>query len=133
MSKRILLIDDDELEGEYVRRLLQGKSAGTEFFHVRDGVDGLAFLRAEEGFAGALSPSLVLLDLHMPRMDGRTFLQIMRADESLSKIPVTVLLASEELRDPIEREALRVDAYLVKPIEYDDLMKVFQQLNIDSV
>lgn len=133
MSTTILLIDDDAIEAEYTQRMLQRESPDTAFCHVRDGIEGLEFLRAEGEFSDVPRPNLVLLDLHMPRMDGRTFLKIMREDESLRGIPIAVLLASQELVQTIKRDALKVDAYLIKPIDYDPLKKVLQRLNLLDV
>ena len=130
VSTRILLIDDDVIEAEYTLRMLQREHPDALFDHVRDGIEGLAFLRAEGEFAEAQPPCLILLDLHMPRMDGRSFLKAIRADKSLQRIPVAVLLASQELSATIERDGLNVDAHLVKPIDGDELMKVLRRLGI---
>lgn len=130
MSIRILLIDDDEIDAEFMRRMLENAMVELEFFHVRDGVEGLQFLRGEDAFAAAPSPDLVVLDLHMPRMDGRTFLEELRADDSLQRTPVAVLLASQERDETIESYGLKVDAYLVKPVQHDELMQVMRRLNV---
>lgn len=130
MSTKILLIDDDEIDADFTRRMLQRETLETEFFHVRDGVEGLRFLRCEGDYADRPRPDLVLLDLHMPRMDGRTFLTMLRQDESLKKIPVAVLLASQEYRETDEGFATKVDASLVKPIERDEFIEVMNRLGI---
>ena len=130
MSTKILLIDDDELDAEFTRRMLERETLEIEFFHVRDGVEAFQFLRGE-GDAGDLPrPDLILLDLHMPRMDGRTFLATLRQDGLLRDIPVAVLLASQEYRETADQSAMKADAYLVKPIERDELIEVMKRLDI---
>ena len=130
MSTKILLIDDDEIDAEFTRRMLQRDTSEIEFFHVRDGVEAFQFLRGEGDFADVPRPDLVLLDLHMPRMDGQTFLTLLRQDGSLQEIPVAVLLASQEYRETVDFSTVKVDAYLVKPVERDELIEVMKRLDI---
>ena len=130
MSARILLIDDDEIDAEFVRRMIQREELDIELEHADDGIAGLEFLRAEGEFSDKRSADLVLLDLQMPRMDGREFLAELRKDESLRRTLVVVLLASHDFSRSLEQEGLEVDDYLVKPVQADELVEAMKRLNV---
>ena len=86
---------------------------------VRDGADALSFLRGEEPYEGKAPPDVVLLDLNLPRGDGRDVLRAMRHDPELRDIPVVILTGTNA--EHAEFEALRPDAFLTKPIDFDRL------------
>tara|TARA_R110002049_G_scaffold4601_5_gene32588 strand:- start:817629 stop:818030 length:402 start_codon:yes stop_codon:yes gene_type:complete len=132
MTLNLLLIDDNEIDAEFTRRTIAKHATDIRLDHVHDGVDGLRYLRAEKEFGDRPPVDLVLLDLHMPRMDGQTFLSELRSDRSLSQTVVVVLLASEDMRDATKRFGVKIDAYLVKPIESQNLKAVLHSLGMSQ-
>ena len=96
----------------------------TDLHVASDGVEALAFLRREGKYADAPRPDLILLDLNMPRMDGRTFLVEMRADEKLKSIPVVVLTTSQTDEDIFKSYQLGANCYVTKPVGLDEFTKV---------
>jgi CheY-like chemotaxis protein len=101
----------------------EGKIANR--LHVaQDGVEALAFLRREGRFDGAARPDLILLDLNLPRIDGRELLATIKQDPSLTTIPVVVLTTSDADRDVAVSYSLHANAYVTKPLDVLDLIKV---------
>jgi len=96
---------------------------------VSDGVEALRFLRREGEYAQAPRPHLVLLDLNLPRKDGREVLQEIKQDEDLARIPVVVLTTSEAEEDVIRSYQLHANAYVTKPVDFDQFIKVVQQID----
>jgi len=96
---------------------------------VNDGIEALEYLRCEGPYRDRKpgNPSMVLLDLKMPRMDGLEFLAIVKKDEKFRRIPVIMLTASREERDLIKGYNLGVNAYVVKPLDYISLIDVVKQ------
>lgn len=121
----ILLVEDDLADIELTRQgLIDGKV--TNNVHVaRDGVEALEFLR---GGAQPHIPDLILLDLNMPRMDGRQFLAEIKNDETLKDIPVVILTTSVTDRDLVETYGLDPNAYMTKPVDFDGLIGVVQSI-----
>nr|WP_245944376.1 response regulator [Haloplanus salinus] len=91
---------------------------------VTDGVETLQFLRGEGEYGGRPRPDLVLLDLNMPRKDGREVLEEIKASEELKRIPVVVLTSSEAEEDVIRSYDLHANAYLTKPVDFDGFIHV---------
>jgi CheY-like chemotaxis protein len=91
---------------------------------VCDGVEAFAFLRREGAYADAPSPDLILLDLNMPRMDGRQFLEKIKADVNLHRLPVVVLTTSDAERDLLYSYEHFAAGFIVKPVDVDAFMKV---------
>lgn len=125
----ILIADDDPDD-----RLLIGDAfRESNFQHpisfVEDGEELLEYLRAEGRFAGRRLPGLILLDLNMPRMDGRTALMHMKADRSFRRIPVIVLTTSRAEEDIQRTYDLGVSAYMPKPDSYRGILELVQSLN----
>lgn len=118
----ILLVDDSPTDADLAKRALKQGNLNNNLHHVVDGVEALAFLRREGQYAGSPRPDLILLDLNMPRLDGRGVLKSMRGDNSLRTIPVVVLTTSDEEKDVSAAYDLTANAYIVKPV---DLMKFF--------
>ena len=96
---------------------------------VSDGVDALRFLRREDEFAGAPRPDLILLDLNLPRKDGREVLAEVKTDESLQQIPVVVLTTSKREEDVLRSYKLHANAYVTKPVDFDRFIEVVRQID----
>ena len=125
----ILLVEDSETDAELtLQALKQGKLENT-VHHVKDGVEAMQFLRKEGDFAGASRPDLILLDLNMPRLDGREVLKQIREDESLKVIPVVVLTTSSHDKDILETYGLTANSYIVKPVDLNSFFEVVRAIS----
>ena len=118
-SARVLLVEDNDADVRLTREALREAGEDVRLSAVGDGEHALAYLRREAGFEGAPRPDLVLLDLNLPRMDGREVLDEMRADERLVRIPVIVLTSSAAGQDVEACYARGANAFVVKPQELD--------------
>jgi CheY-like chemotaxis protein len=96
---------------------------------VRDGVEALEFLRREGQYEDAPRPGLILLDLNLPKMDGREVLAEIKADETLRPIPVVVLTTSEAEEDILRSYNLHANAYVTKPVDFDRFIEVVRQID----
>ncbi len=124
----ILLVEDDAGDVELTR---EGFAAGKMFVNlhtVDDGIKALRFLRHEEPYANAVRPDIILLDLNMPRMDGRETLKEIKTDECLRSIPIVVLTTSESNADIFKSYDLGANCYISKPVGFDEFLKVVQSL-----
>ena len=124
----LLLIEDGEADQQLVARALRNAKIKTDLHIVDNGEDGLAFLRGDGELRDSPRPDLILLDLNLPRIDGKQVLREIRADENLKEIPVVMLTTSAEERDIIESYRLGVNAYITKPVEVQDFMESVQKL-----
>jgi len=96
---------------------------------VADGVSAMAYLRKEGEHEDAPTPDLILLDLNLPRMDGREVLAAVKADERLKHIPVVVLTTSEAEEDVLRSYSLHANAYVTKPVDFDRFIQVVRQID----
>ena len=126
----ILFVEDSARDAELLLDALGGHVDAGRFVHVRDGVEALAFLRRDGAFMArvGLQPALILLDLKMPRMNGMELLTIIKADGQLRHIPVVVMSSSKQEQDLSAAYRLGVNAYLRKPLEFDDFVATARQL-----
>jgi CheY-like chemotaxis protein len=126
----ILLADDDEEDRELARDALQNSRLANEMKFVFDGQDLLDYLRREGRWAGpeveAPRPGIILLDLNMPRKDGREALAEIKADESLRRIPVVVLTTSRDESDVLSTYDLGVSSFITKPVTFGGLVDVMR-------
>lgn len=129
-DKFILLAEDDLVVAELVLHTLATMTPAPKVVHVRDGVDALDFLYAREKYAGRPpgNPTVVLLDIKMPRLDGLEVLRHVKSDENLKTTPVVMLTSSQDEGDIRESYRLGVNAYVVKPVEFRKFAFVLQQL-----
>ena len=118
----ILLVEDNPGDARLTREALRDAELDWHLSVARDGEEALAFLRREGDHAAAPRPDLVLLDLGLPRMDGRDVLRAMRADPALRAITVVILTASPEHRARLEEEALPAQHILAKPLEAEQFV-----------
>lgn len=110
----VLLVEDDEIDVEAVRRAFHERRILNPITIARDGIEALEILRGENGKEPIASPFLILLDINMPRMNGFEFLDVLRADEDLCKSVVFVLTTSTDDEDKMRAYAKHVAGYIVK-------------------
>jgi CheY-like chemotaxis protein len=130
--KNILLVEDDPCDVEMTLAALGDAQRSDKIIVVNDGEEALDYLYRRGIFAGrhGHNPAVVLLDNKMPKIKGLEVLKIMKADEKLKTVPVVVLTSSREIPDLLEFYNHGVNAYVVKPVNYDDFMRVVQHLGI---
>lgn len=117
---RVLLVEDNEGDIEMTQRALRDSQPACTISVANDGVEGLEFLRKQGRFADAQAPQLILLDLNMPRMDGKKFLENVKSDSELKSIPVVMLTSSESPNDVSDCYRRYASGYVVKPFDVDD-------------
>ena len=114
----ILLAEDNPNDVEMTRRAFEDVDLAVALHVVNDGVEALAYLRGEGEYADTPRPDIVLLDLEMPRMDGKEVLAELESEEELSRIPVVVLTSSEAEQDIVDSYSHSANAYMTKPVGY---------------
>ena len=125
----ILLVEDSPGDVRLTREALREGKVRNNLHVVRDGVEALAFLRREgDRFAECPRPDLVLLDLNLPKKDGREVLAEVKADERLRRIPVVVLTTSADERDVLRSYELQAACYITKPVDLDQFIAVVQSI-----
>lgn len=120
----VLLVEDEPADAHLVRLAFKEGQVLADLHHVQDGIEAFEFLRREKAHAQAPVPDLILLDLNMPRMNGRQFLEKIKADADLHSIPVVVLTTSDAERDLLHCYDHFAAGYIVKPVDMDDFVKV---------
>lgn len=124
----ILLVDDNEDDVFLTREAFDAASLRVNLHHVDNGEKCLQFLRGEGGYAGVPAPDLILLDMHMPIMNGHEVLAEIVKDDNLRHLPVVVLTTSYEAADIRKMYALRCNSYITKPLDFDNFVKMIGQL-----
>ncbi len=124
----VLLVEDDPGD------VLTTREAFDEYLHnrldvVTDGSEALAYLRNESPYADAPRPDLILLDLNLPRRDGREVLQEVKNDPALQHIPVIVLTTSQAEEDVLRSYQLHANAYVTKPVDFDGFIEAIKQID----
>ena len=126
----ILMVDDSMGDVRLAQEALKEARVRNRLSVVHDGEQAMAFLRREDGYGDAPRPDLVLLDLNMPRMDGREVLAQIKSDPDLRSIPVVVLTTSEAEADIVKAYDLHANAYITKPVDLEaflDAVKVVEE------
>jgi CheY-like chemotaxis protein len=128
--KRILLVEDNDRDVELTLAALEQNNLANEVIVVRDGAEALDFLHNRGAFAnhGNGLPVVVFLDLKMPKVDGLEVLRQIKADPELKKIPVVMLTSSREEQDLLRSYELGVNAYVVKPVDFQKFVESIRQL-----
>lgn len=124
----ILLVEDDPGDVLITREAFAEHKVSNRLTVCTDGGEALRFLRQEGEHAGATRPDIVLLDLNLPGVDGRTVLEVIHADPTLNDIPVVVLTSSVAEEDFLRSHELRVDTYIAKPVDFASLMHVVRRI-----
>lgn len=124
----ILLVEDNDDDVFLTREAFEAASLRVNLHHVDNGEKCLQFLRKQGPYADAVSPDLILLDMHMPVMDGYEVLSEIVKDENLRHFPVVVLTTSYEAEDIRRMYGLRCSSYITKPVDFDSFVKAIGQL-----
>jgi len=125
---QILLVEDSPGDVSLTREALREGRVRNELNVVADGVEAMAYLHGEPPYEGRILPDFVLLDLNLPRMDGREVLDEMKNDDALKHIPVVVLTTSSSEADVLRSYQLHANAFVSKPVAFGDFIDAIRQL-----
>jgi CheY-like chemotaxis protein len=128
----ILLVEDNVNDIELTLIALEKTRLANPVVSIRDGAEALDYLRREGQYADRKdeNPAVILLDKKLPKLDGHEVLKHVRADDKLKRIPVVMLTSSREEKDLLRSYDLGVNAYVVKPVEFDDFMGAINDLGM---
>ena len=129
--RRILLVEDSPRDAELILDALEGNKLANEIVHVRDGAEALDYLYRRGPFTNRTDdqPALMLLDLKLPKVDGLEVLRQVKGDAALKMIPVVMMTSSREEQDLVRSYELGVNAYVVKPMKFQDFVEAVQQVS----
>jgi CheY-like chemotaxis protein len=125
----VLLVEDDQGDILLTREAFELNKVRNRLHVVTDGEQAMAFLRREEGYGGVPRPDLILLDLNLPRKSGLEVLGEIKADSGLRMIPVVVLTTSEAEEDILHSYRLHANAYVSKPVDFAQFIRVVRQID----
>jgi CheY-like chemotaxis protein len=125
---QILLVEDNPGDVRLTREALKEAKFRNKVQVVGDGVEALAYLRQQGEYSGAIRPHLIMLDLNLPRMDGREVLAAIKKDADLRRIPVVVLSSSEAETDIARAYELHANAYVTKPVDIEHFLQVVKAI-----
>jgi len=125
----VLLVEDDPGDVLLIREAFEDNKVANRLHVVADGVEALEFMRQRGEHAEAPRPDLVLLDLNLPRKDGRDVLVEVKGDDELRSIPVVVLTTSQAEEDVLRSYDLHANAYVTKPVDFDRFISVVRQID----
>jgi two-component system, chemotaxis family, response regulator Rcp1 len=124
----ILLVEDNPADARLTHEALREGCVANNLHHVVDGVEALAFLRRQGDHADAPLPDIILLDLNLPRMDGREVLAELKRDPRLHLIPVVVLTTSHAEQDILQSYDLHANCYITKPVDLDKFVTIVRTI-----
>ncbi|HEY5538585.1 MAG TPA: response regulator [Thermoplasmata archaeon] len=124
----ILLVEDNPGDVRLTVEALKDGKVSNRLSVVGDGVEAMAFLRREGRFANAPRPHLILLDLNLPKKDGREVLAEVKQDPNLKRIPVVILTTSQTEQDILRSYELHANAYITKPVDFEHFMGVVKSV-----
>jgi len=125
----ILHVEDDDGFAELTQEIFKRTKLPIKIHRVKDGEDCLAFLRKEGKFANAPFPDMILLDLNMPRMDGREVLEEICRDKKLRHLPVIILTTSADEQEILQMYQLRCNSYIVKKIDFSQYKRAIEVIS----
>lgn len=129
----ILLVEDNADDAEMTIHALRKHNLANKLIHMKDGEEALDFLFGTGKFAGrdlSIKPSLILLDLKMPKVDGMEVLGKVKSNEDTKKIPVVILTSSKEDPDVTRCYELGANSYIVKPVEFEGFVKAVSEIGL---
>ena len=129
MSRVVLLVEDSPGDVRLTQEAFRDADQTIELHIAVDGVDAMAFLRREGDHAGAPRPDFILLDLNLPKMDGREVLALIKEDDDLKTIPTVILTTSEAEADILTSYQLQANCYLSKPVQLEEFESLVKSIN----
>lgn len=124
----ILLVEDNPGDVRLAAEALRDAKVRNQLHVVEDGVEAMSFLRREGQYVGISRPDLILLDLNLPRKDGREVLAEIKQDADLKRIPVVILTSSAAEQDVLQAYNLYANCYITKPVDLDQFLKVVKSI-----
>lgn len=124
----ILLVEDNPGDIRLTKEAFKDAKVANNLHIARDGEEAIHFLRKESPFQDAVTPDIILLDLNLPKLDGREVLEIIKADPNLRSIPVVILTSSEAEVDVVQTYNLHANCYVVKPVDFDKFITVIKSI-----
>jgi len=124
----ILLVEDNEGDVGLIEEVFEEAKIKNNIHVAEDGEEAVLYLRGEGKFSGSPRPDIILLDLNLPKKDGREVLREIKEDSNLKNIPVVVLTTSNDEKDILKAYDLHANAYITKPLDFDQFIKV-----VDSI
>jgi CheY-like chemotaxis protein len=124
----ILLVEDNPGDVRLTKEALKEAKVINNLTVLKDGEEALAYLRQQDHYANAKRPHLILLDLNLPKKDGRDVLAHIKADEALKRIPVVVLTTSQAEEDVLKSYSLHANCYITKPVDLDQFVRVVRSI-----
>jgi two-component system, chemotaxis family, response regulator Rcp1 len=129
MPIQVLLVEDSPGDVRLTQEAFRDANSSIQLHVASDGVEAMAFLRHEGSYVDAPRPDLILLDLNLPRMDGREVLVHIKEDSSLKTIPTVILTTSESEADVVKSYQLQANCYLTKPVQLDAFESLVKSIN----
>jgi CheY-like chemotaxis protein len=124
----ILLVEDSPSDTDLTVEALEGAKITNRLSIVEDGIQAMEFLRRQGAYSKATRPDLILLDLNLPRKDGRAVLAEIKTDPALQHIPVVVLTTSQAEKDVLQSYTLHANCYIVKPVDFQQFLDVVKAI-----
>jgi CheY-like chemotaxis protein len=124
----ILLVEDNECDIGLIEKVLRETKIRNNLHIVKDGEEAIRFIHHEGKFSGFKTPDIILLDLNLPKKDGCEVLRDIKGDRNLQRIPVLVLTASDAETDILKAYDLHANAYITKPLEFDQFINVVKSI-----
>lgn len=125
-AAEILLVEDNPADARLTEETFRDSRVCNNLHHVSDGVQAMKFLRRQNGYSEAPRPDLILLDLNMPKKDGREVLAELKQDPELSRIPVVVLTTSEAEKDVLKSYNLHANCFVTKPVDFEKFQELIR-------
>jgi len=129
LIKTVLLVEDSPGDVRLTQEAFRDANKSIHLQVASDGVEAMAFLRREGEHVQAHRPELILLDLNLPKMDGREVLALVKEDDSLKVIPTVILTTSEAEADIVKCYQLQANCYLTKPVQFDEFTSLVRSIN----
>ena len=132
----ILVIEDNSDETNLIAKIIDINEWNIRFSSIKDGIEAMKYLHKENGYKDCPTPSLILLDLNLPRKNGQEVLKEIKTDNKLKCVPVIVLTASDDHKDVVNAYEHYANAYISKPLDFDEFEKyisTFKEFWFDNV
>lgn len=126
----ILLVEDNPGDIRLTQEALKESPVKSNLYVVKDGVEAIEYLKRKGKFTNAIVPDLILLDLNLPKKDGREVLAEIKADDNLKTIPVVILTTSDADQDILKSYRLHANCFITKPVDLDQFIYIIQQVQI---